>query len=1061
MKPSFLRALVLSTLAAAGLFAADPTGSLEGRIVDPSGAAIANANVEVTAIATGFHRQTTSAADGGYVFPLLPVGVYLLSVQANGFRHFEQRGIEIRANVPVTAPVSLEIGAATESVTVEANAELVDTRSGTLRQTIDERKIVDLPLQGRNAATLVLLSAGTVDLGASNARGLGDAFQSTSYPGTQAISSNGARGDGVNYQLDGGSNVDHYTNVNNPFPNPDSLQEFSVQTNNYNAEYGRTYGAIVNIVTKSGTNQLHGSAFEYIRNGALNARNFFAATGDKLKRNQFGGSAGGAIIKDKLFFFGTYQGTQTRNIAGGNTAFVPTAAQRSGDFSALSIQLMDPATSQPIPGNRIPASRIDPFATKLLPLIPAATASDGFVVFDRPDREHENQFMGRVDNNLRNHRLYGRYFFSRYPVEPVSGAQNLVQAMAGTVFFNQAVSVSDTYTIRPNLFNSAIFSFSQTNGTVSSSAPFGARDAGSNVAQSNPPGLFVTVTGFFAISTGEPGTFKRTNFNYSDSAHWVRGLHEFAFGGDILNMRTELENTFLQNPRFQFQGTSFSGNPLADFMLGTLQQFRQGGGQYVQRRGTVGALFVQDNFRVTPRLSLSLGLRWEPFVPDSDQLGRTECYAPGLQSQRFVNAPPGYLYAGDTGCPDGGSKSQWKLFGPRFGFARNLGGKRPMTLRGGWGVFYEPPFVESRIAMSNTAPFSPQFILNGVPLDNPWIGQNNPFPSQFAPKIPQQNIGFQLPMIGISFAPDWHPARVMSWNLTLERQLSKDLLVRAAYVATKGTYLAYNTDLNAALYSPTATVANTQQRRPNQNFQTLIRDISGGNSIFNSLQLSLEKRLSRNFSLGANYTFSRSIDDVSYLTALINVNLINPENAMAYRAVSDFNVPHRFVLNYLWYLPSPTGGLRYLLGGWQTTGIWNWQSGFPLTFLSGDDRSRSGVGHDSVDLVSTPHYTSGPRGQRIAQWFTTGSFTPAALGTFGDVGRNILQGPGTFNMDLSLLKNFPIKERFRLQYRAEFFNALNNTELNNPGTTLGSASFGRITGARSPRILQMALKLYF
>jgi hypothetical protein len=472
--------------------AVEPTGSIGGRVVDPTGAVVVNAKVTATVLATGLTRETTTAVDGGYIFPLLPAGVYSLAVEASGFSGFEQHGIEVRANVSSTVQITLQVGSATQSVTVEANAELVDTRSGTLRQTVDERRITDVPLQGRNAASLVLLAPGTVDLQTANARGKGDASQSSSYPGIQAISVNGARGDGVNYQLDGGSNLDHYTNVNNPFPNPDALQEFSVQTNNYSAEYGRTYGAVVNIVTKSGTNQFHGNLFEYIRNGALNARNFFAPVGDKLKRNQFGGTFGGRIIKDKLFFFGTYQGMQLANVAGGLTAFVPTAAQRTGDFSSLAQQLVDPTTRQPYPGNRIPTSLLDPVALKLLPLIPLPTGANGFLVFDRVDHEHENQVMGRVDYNLKSHRLYGRYFWTRYPVEPVT--QDLIHAFRGTLFFNQAASVSDTYTVSPNLFNNAIFSYSQTDGTVSSSAPFGMSDIGSLAAQSTPPGIFVTVT---------------------------------------------------------------------------------------------------------------------------------------------------------------------------------------------------------------------------------------------------------------------------------------------------------------------------------------------------------------------------------------------------------------------------------------------------------------------------------------------------------------------------------------------------------------------------------------
>jgi hypothetical protein len=334
----------------------------------------------------------------------------------------------------------MQLGSVSDTVTVEANGEMVETRSGTLASVVGQQKIVELPLNGRNAASLVTLAPGTIDLNTNTARGSGDTQQGATYPGAQSISSNGARADGVNYQLDGGSNIDHYTNVNNPFPNPDALEEFSVQTNNYSAEAGRASGAVVNIVTRSGTNQLHGTMFEFLRNGALNARNFFAATSDKLKRNQFGGSIGGPIKKDKLFFFGTYQGTQTRNISTGNTTFVLTQAQRNGDFSSVQRQLIDPLTKQPFPGNQIPAARIDPVTAKLLPLIPVSSSPDGYIVFDRPLNEHENQFMGRVDYNLTKQRIYTRYFYSKLPRDAVSGAQDLVASTGGRDFFSQSAS---------------------------------------------------------------------------------------------------------------------------------------------------------------------------------------------------------------------------------------------------------------------------------------------------------------------------------------------------------------------------------------------------------------------------------------------------------------------------------------------------------------------------------------------------------------------------------------------------------------------------------------------
>jgi hypothetical protein len=876
------------------------------------------------------------------------------------------------------------------------------------------------------------------------------------------VSINGSRPNTNNYTLDGADNHDPYFNTPSIFPNPDALEEFSVQTNNYSAEYGRASGAIVNVVTKSGTNQFHGDVFEFLRNGNLNARNFFAPVPDPLKRNQFGGALGGPIIKDKLFFFGTYQGTQIRNVSEGNTATVLTAAQRTGDFSSTSRQLVDPVSRQPFPGNRIPASRFDPVTLKLLPLIPTATSADGLISFSRPVKEHENQFMGRVDYNLHNQRLFGRYFYAKYPKEAVSGAQNLVRSAGGFNYFNQSASVGHNFNFSPRLLNSFVASWNYNDGNAQSGAPFSLPSIGLPIASQTPPEIRVEVTSFFTINTGAPGQFLRENYHVSDSVHWIVGTHEISFGGDFLRMKVDLRNSFRQGGRFRFRGTAYSGDARADFLVGFLDRFQQGGGEYAARRGNLGSLFVNDNFRLSRKLTLTLGLRWDPFIPYGDEQGRTECFLPGLQSTRFPKAPRGYLFAGDAGCPDGGSKSSWAQLSPRVGFAYNFGSRGRTTVRGGFGLFYQPPFVEAYNQMVDSAPFSPQILRNRIPFSNPYVGIQNPFPAQFAPTPPPKDAPFQLPLVGVSYAPDWKPAQTMSYNLTLEHQLRSDVLVRAAYVGSKGTHLGFNNDVNAPRIFPGSANIDADERRPYRDFTLVTQNTSGANSIYNSLQLSVEKRFSRGFTMGANYTFSRSLDWTSFLSDLDTINVINPFDANAYRGVSDFNVPHRFVLNYVWQLPSPGHGLaRTLLGGWETSGVWNWQSGFPLDIASGDDNSGTAVGFDQADVVSKPGYTSGSRGNRIAKWFTTESFRSNQPGTFGTVGRNTLIGPGTFNVDYSAIKNFAFTERYRLQYRAEFFNLFNHPLLNNPSTTVNSSQFGRITGARDPRIIQMALKLYF
>ena len=1047
------------------LYAADPTGSLTGKVVDPSGAVVAGAKLTATSQATGLKREATSASDGGVLIPLLPSGTYTLTAGASGFQGYEQQGLIVAVNTTVNTTIVLQLGAVTDSVRVEANAEQIETRSGTLGQTIEQRKIIDLPLNGRNAATLILLTPGTADLNASNARGAGDTSLTFRYPGALSVTSSGSRADGVNYQLDGGSNRDPYLNVNNPTPNPDALEEFSVQTNSFSAEHGNATGAVVNIVTKAGSNAFHGSAFDYLRNGALNARNFFAPQHDLIKRNQFGGTLGGPISKNRLFFFGSYQGMALRNVSGASTAVVPTAAQRGGDFSNLlpGNQLVDPITRVPFAGNILPANRLDPITAKLFAGLPVPTAGDGRVRFERPDRQSENQAMGRVDYQLTNHRVYGRYFLARYPIDPVMTLPgNFIRTQIGYLYFNQSFSGSDTWTIAPNVLNSFSASYNLNHTDLVSGSTFSTADLGANVAApSDVKELRFGVTGYFTIQSSRPAQVYRNSLQFTDSLHWNRDRHEVYFGGEFLRMHVKNYNPLRQVGYFTFtrSATAGTGDAMADFFLGSPDRLQQGGGEYGIRQYWSRSLFIQDNIRAARNLTINLGLRWDPFTPPSEENGKTPCYAPGQQSQRYLNAPVGYIYAGDKGCPEGGSDNRWAQLAPRFGFAWNLSGKGTTSIRGGIGLSYQPPFLEAYNQMSATPPFSQQVDLRRaryprMSFADPYgtAGVQNPFPAGYGPKTPNSSAAVVTPVVAVTYARDWRPPQVRTWNLTIERQLMKDLLVRTGYAGSKGTHLGINTDLNAGINGV----------RPNPLFDKIIQDISGANSVYNSFIAGIDKRFSKGFSIGANYTWAKSLDWASNLSDLDTINVVNPYNLRAYRARSDYDVPHRFVLNYVWQLPSPhSGALRQIFGGWQTSGIWNWQSGFPLSVSSGVDNSASFTGNDLADVLATPFLTDGSRGQKIRKWFSTEAFKVNAPGTYGTSGRNILRGPGRFNIDFSAAKSVSIRERFRLQYRLELFNALNHTSLNNPDTSASSGSFGQIVTAGDPRIMQMVLRLAF
>ena len=476
------------------------TASFGGNVVDSNNAVLPQSQVSVRNVDTGFTQSATTDESGAFLFPRLPVGSYELRVERPGFSRYVRTGITLTVDQAASLTVVMQVGQVSEEVTVQANTELVGTRNGTLGQLVDQQRVVELPLNGRMAQSLVFLAAGTVDLGRNGCRICGHGGV---YPGEQTAGVNGAGMAQVNYQLDGAGHNDTYLNVNVPFPNPDAVQEFNLQASNFTAEYGNAAGGIVNIVTRSGTNVIRGSLFEFLRDGSLNARNFFAPTKDTLKRNQFGGSAGGPIVKDKLFYFGTYQGTRIRSEAAGRVAFVPTAAERGGDFSSLSVQLVDPVTRQPFVNNQIPPERISPVAKYFLDWIPLPNRGGRELNFVGTEQiETENQFMTKVEYNRRGHQISGRYFFTDYDRPAVIPENNILAASnAGNAVRVQNVSVNHTFSIRPTLLLNSTFGFNRQRGGSLSSGPFSYPDAGVRISSAAasalkaPPELVMSVTG--------------------------------------------------------------------------------------------------------------------------------------------------------------------------------------------------------------------------------------------------------------------------------------------------------------------------------------------------------------------------------------------------------------------------------------------------------------------------------------------------------------------------------------------------------------------------------------
>ncbi len=1060
--------VLLAFAGSASLFGQCTTASLGGTVSDPSGASVPETRITVRNLATGFTQTTESGTTGTYLFSRLPIGSYEMRVEKAGFGTFVQSGIRLNVDQMATQNVTLSIGQVTEQVSVQAEAELIATRTATGGQLVDQRQIRELPLQGRRPERLLYLAAGTVDLGRNACRICGHGGV---YPGQETAGVNGAGLAQVNFQLDGTSHNDTYLNAGLPFPNPDSVQEFNLQSSNFSAEYGNAAGGVVNIITRAGTNEIHGSWFHFMRNGAMNARQFFAPVQDSLKRNQFGGAIGGPILKDKLFFFGTFQGTRLRNTPAGLIRFVPTEAMRRGDFSSvLPRQLVDPVSRQPVPGNIIPVSRLNPVSKYFLDFIPLPNGPAGQVTFPGfPVQQTENQFMPKIDYTSGRHQLSGRYYFTDFDLPAGIDKVNILAARSGNAVRLQNVSVNHVFVVSPNLLVTSTFGLNRQRGGSLSGAPFSFRDAGSKLLGPQdtelgfPPSLNLSVTDGFSIGTSHKGDFDRGDFTIREVVTKTKGNHELRFGGEAVRVTNHITNSFQMMGNFTFNG-QLSGNGLADYMFGRASAFTQGGGEFKDLKGVRWSLFVQDNWRISKRLSVNLGVRWDPYWAPYDRQGRVVCFQPqgGQRSQRYPKAPAGMLYGGDTGCPIAGHDANVWNMGPRLGLAYRLTEDGKTSLRVGLGAYYTPIQTSNFNPYTNIAPFAGTFQLQDLAFEDPYgsKGLANPFPQNFGPKVPGPEFVFSPEnAIRAYFTRDYRVPQLLSWSFRLERQFGKDWVTSASYLGNKGTFLQVTLDENPAIFGPGATVGNTQQRRVYPVFSRVSRTDSGANSNFHSLQWNLEKRFGKGYSILTNYTWSRTIDDV---------NNINAFNRRAYRGLAVEDVEHNFKFSNIWDLPRArvdSGAAKRLLHGWQVNAIVIWQSGFPFSVASGRDNSFTGVGGDLADFRGGDAALGGGRSRndQLLKWFETAAFTANALGTTGNSGRNNIRGPKFFNADMGLLKDTAITERMGLQFRAEFFNVFNNPNFRLPNANAASAQFGRVTAVvdDNQRIIQLGLKLSF
>jgi len=1069
-------------MALTALTYAQTTAAIFGTVTDSSKGVLPGAAITATNTLTNEIRTTETNEIGYYSLPSLALGTYTVKAELPGFKTTVRSGIELSLNRNARVDMELPVGEVSEIVSVSGDAPLVESTSNEMGALIDKDRVEQLPLNGRNPLALVSLVPGAQDLQVINEQG---------YQNNKVVM-NGARPEESAWLLDGGANNTPLRNYGQDVPNPDALQETRVISNNYSAEYGGSVGAVVNIVTRSGSNEFHGSAFEFVRDRSLNATNFFEPDKTPLKQHQFGGTLGGPIIKDKTFFFGSVQSFRRDTTAFNNAAVVPTAAERGGDFSKSVVKgkpvvIKDPVTGQNFSGAIIPSNRLNPVALGILDLMiplpndPARGPNALSARAEAPIRN--NQILGKVDHQLSaNHKLSAAYFWAnnsqigRFP----SGNIDYNYSDANTTQHN--LNIHEYWTVSPTLLNHFRFTFLRSvGGQVQNPGNTTLQDLGSNFAPLAVEGLSVPpsvgVTGYFNSSVPGGGDRRYNNINFSNSTEWVLNKHNLKVGaeGSVVRFH-DLTTSGRLGGILAFDG-SFTGNGMADLLLGQVANMQWGPPTDKYQDAWTLHGYVQDNFRVWPRLTLNLGLRYdlEPWgVHKRDEL---IAYVPGKQSTCVPQAPLGIVFPCDEGIPRAGARNDYNNFGPRLGFAYDVLGDGRTVLRGGYGISYQVTINNVTQEQQVSIPFSiRETMLNlnasgpsSINLSDPWkqIG-GSPFPIKFEPG----NLKFLTPGTYSFQKFDMRIGYFHQFNLSVQRQIGTTWMTELAYVGNLGRKLTTQRDINAPVLKAGATKANIDARRPlNPPFLKMRATEDLAESSYNSFQGRVEKRFSASMSLLGSYTFAKSIDLASWHDS--ESRWLDPDNLGLNKAVSDFNRRHSAVVSWLWTLPQPQSRLaRAFLGGWSINGIASYYSGRPVGggtssngIQVGKDNDFDGqTNNDRPNLVGNPILGKTPSAEEARAgtlWFNTAAFEANPLGTRGNNGRNTFMGPSSKNIDIGLFRAFNVRENHKVELRGEFFNVFNWVNLGTPVFTMTDANFGKILSAAPPRIVQLGIRYSF
>jgi hypothetical protein len=1043
------------------------SGTINGTVTDASQAAIPGANLILKNTQTGENRQTASSENGFFTFIDVPRGEYSISVTAQGFRELQLAPLVLTVGQQMTIRPKLEIGSLTETVEVHGAPPPVVTSTSSVSQLVDSKRIEQLPLNGRNALQLVALLPGVVNAGTGGQFG---ATQST-------FSTSGGRNIDMNFTLDGGYNMNSFYSIANEYPNPDALQEFTTTTRNYSAAFGRGTSS-VSAVTRSGTNEFHGSAFEFMRNTQLDARYFFAATRADFKRNQYGGTLGGPIAKNKLFFFAGFQGTKVRGTPNDTRYRTLSDAERLGNFSAQTAAIRDPDNPGMVfPNNQIPASRIRPFANNFLNnFLPRANDSGNFYTFaPSGNRLDQTQWIGRVDYIISDKdKVNFRAFYNDVPqVQPCSGVSADWLCELPTRFQNY--TLGEDHIFSPSLINSFRMSYVRSAFGLTSDKEFSLAGLGLPISVANTntgfgltPESTLGISGFVTADTGAPTRDIMPTTHINNTLSWIHGRHSMSFGVEYYRNRVNELQNWQSGGNISFTGSQ-SGNAAADFLLGKFNSYRQVTGLTSRVRQNLPALFANDDFRLSRRVTLNIGVRWEPYNGYISEDGQMMLFAPGQQSTQFPKAPAGLLLAGDPGVPQSVVGSRWNNIAPRLGIAWDVFGDGKTSIRVGAGKFFVPmtrgislnrftliqPFTTDITVVSGDA----YNIFAGAPFNGV-----SPFPRPSGADL--KTAAFVPTANETTWSLPFKTQSDYQWSLSLQRALGASTALELNYIGSSSVNLFSTVESNFAQYIPgQSTIANTQMRRLYPQFGQINNTLSAFSSNYNAMQVVINRRYGKGFSVLGSYTWSKALG-VNVATGEGSNGPRNPYNYRADYGPLSLDRTQNFIVSALWDIPfggaSAPKWQRYTIGGWQLSGIANIVSGAPLTVRAGRDNSLTGIGGDTADFVGDYHLADGrSRQDQMNAWFNTAAFVQNAPGTFGTSGIGILRGPGTWNTDLALQRQIRIRERQRLELRGSFYNLFNHANLNNPDVTQLNPTFGRITSVSAPRVIELGLRFAF